>query len=73
MPDLQAFRIIKLYQIETNPRYQKYLNPKLLFKVLRGSRLTCFADSTGHLLTTQKVINFFPQRDLLPYLEGLQL
>jgi len=35
----------------------KILKPRIFFKVFRGSRIVCFIDERGELLTTEKLVN----------------
>ncbi len=75
VPDISAFQIKRLYsiQLKKEKNFIAYLRPKILFKVLRGSRLACFADFKGDILSTEKVVNFFPNKLYRKYLFGLQV
>ena len=75
VPDISAFLIKRLYriQLQKGKNFKTYLHPKILFKVLRGSRLACFADYKGDILSTEKVINFFPNKLYQKYIFGLQV
>ena len=75
VPDIKAFLIKRLYRIklQREKNFNTYLYPKILFKVLRGSRLACFADFKGDILSTEKVVNFFPNEHYQKYLFGLQV
>jgi len=75
VPDISAFLIKRLYciQLQEEKNFKTFLHPKILFKVLRGSRLACFADFKGDILSTEKVINFFPNKLHQKYIFGLQV
>ena len=75
VPDIKAFLIKRLYRIklQRKKKIETYLQPKILFKVLRGSRLACIADIEGNILSSEKIINFFPNEHYQKYLFGLQV
>jgi hypothetical protein len=47
-------------------KMQEIMIPRIIFKVLRGSRLVCWLDLEGHLLTTEKLVNCRIPDSLLP-------
>jgi hypothetical protein len=73
VPDLGKGGIDRLYYIASPTKCSEYLHPKLLFKVLRGSRLVVDVDPTGSLLTTEKVVNFIPNPEYESYLYGIAM
>ncbi|MHA1899883.1 MAG: Eco57I restriction-modification methylase domain-containing protein [Promethearchaeota archaeon] len=74
VPDISAFLIKRLYKIniEGEKKAKKLLHPKILLKVYRGSRLACVVDFKGKIISTEKIINFFPNPFYQKYLFGLQ-
>ncbi|UYP44171.1 hypothetical protein NEF87_000456 [Candidatus Lokiarchaeum ossiferum] len=50
-------------KISLKRKIDKITQPRLIFKVLRGNRLVCFLDSSGDLLTTEKLINIIPKKE----------
>jgi Eco57I restriction-modification methylase len=73
VPDMENYCIKRLYKIQIPEKIERYNCPKLFFKVFRGSRLSTFADTNGNLISTEKIINFFPNIFYSSNLYALQL
>ncbi|WP_371804770.1 Eco57I restriction-modification methylase domain-containing protein [Candidatus Lokiarchaeum ossiferum] len=49
-------------------KIDKITRPRLILKVLRGNRLVGFLDSSGEILTTEKMINIVPKKEYVDHL-----